>query len=50
VPGAEELIRYNGPDEKYVYFHKQPESEAELNCANEMMAVCPQNAIGSDGA
>ena len=49
VTGADGLIKYDGPDENYVYFHKQPEGDAELECANEMMAVCPQNAIGDDG-
>jgi ferredoxin len=49
VPGAEELIRYDGADEKYVYFHTQPSGDAQIECANEMMAICPQAAIGSDG-
>lgn len=49
VPGAEGLIQYEGPDEKYVFFHKQPETDEEKTCAAEMSAVCPQNAIGEDG-
>lgn len=49
IPGAEGLIRYDSADETYVYFHKQPETPEETTCAEEMLAVCPQNAIGSDG-
>jgi len=49
VTGADGLIKYESADEKYVFFHKQPEGDEELECANEMMAVCPQNAIGDDG-
>jgi ferredoxin len=48
VPLAETLMRYND-DETYVYFYKQPETAEEIESANESMAICPQNAIGSDG-
>jgi ferredoxin len=45
---ADRLLKYND-DETYVYFFKQPEGDAEINAAHEAMAICPQNAIGSDG-
>ncbi len=48
VTGADSLLKYNG-DESYVYFHKQPERVDELAVADEIAAVCPQNAIGNDG-
>ena len=48
VPLADQIMKYND-DETYVYFHKQPEGDEEINAANEAMAICPQNAIGSDG-
>ena len=48
VAGADSLLKYNG-DETYVYFHKQPEGDAELKIAEETMAVCPQTAIANDG-
>ncbi len=49
VPLAETLLKYNA-DETYVYFYKQPESPEELNAAEEALAICPQAAIGQDGA
>ena len=49
VPLAETLLKYND-DETYVYFHKQPESPEEIESATESMTICPQNAIGNDGA
>jgi ferredoxin len=48
VTGAETLLQWNDA-ETYVYFHKQPEGDEELNIAQETMAVCPTNAIGEDG-
>lgn len=48
VTGADDLLKYND-DETYVYFYKQPSSPEEVAVAEETLAVCPQNAIGSDG-
>jgi ferredoxin len=48
VAGADTLLRYND-DETKVYFHKQPEGDAELAIAKEAMEVCPQLAIANDG-
>jgi ferredoxin len=48
VGGADSLIRYNG-DETYVFFHTQPADAAQTAIAEEMLAVCPQAAIGNDG-
>jgi ferredoxin len=45
---APQLLKYND-DETYVYFFKQPEGDEELAAAENAMAICPQNAIGSDG-
>jgi ferredoxin len=36
-------------DESYVFFTKQPESEAEIAAAELALEVCPQQAIGKDG-
>ena len=49
VAGADTLLKWND-GETYVYFYKQPEGDAENEIAAETMAVCPTNAIGSDGA
>jgi ferredoxin len=46
---APQLLKYND-DETYVYFFKQPEGEDELGAAENASAICPQNAIGNDGA
>lgn len=48
VAGADTLLKWND-DETYVYFHKQPEGDAELSIAEETLAVCPTAAIGKDG-
>ena len=48
VSGADAFLKYND-DESYVYFFKQPEGKEELEAAEETMAICPENAIGSDG-
>ena len=48
VSGADGLLKYND-GETYVYFHKQPSTPEETTIAEEAAAVCPQNAIGSDG-
>lgn len=45
---APQLLKYND-EETYVYFYKQPEGDEELAAAENAMAICPQNAIGSDG-
>lgn len=49
VPLAEQFLRYN-EDETSVFFYRQPEGPAEAEAAEESLAICPQNAIGSDGA
>ena len=49
VPLADTVARYDSPDENYIYFFKQPTTSEELECAAEMAAICPQNAIGNDG-
>lgn len=49
VTGADRVLKYNA-DESYVFFFKQPEGEEELAIAEETLAVCPQSAIGNDGA
>ena len=49
VPGADQFLKYND-DESYVYVHTQPETEEQLAAADEAMAICPQAAIGNDGA
>ncbi len=36
-------------DETAVYFHKQPEGDAETAAAQRAMEVCPTLAIGNDG-
>ncbi len=46
---APQLLKYND-GETYVYFYKQPEGAEELAAAENAAAVCPQNAIGNDGA
>lgn len=45
---APELLKYND-DESYVYFFKQPERAEELTAAENARAICPQDAIGTDG-
>ena len=45
---APQLLKYHD-EETYVYFYKQPEGDEELAAAENAMAICPQNAIGSDG-
>ena len=49
VPLADQFLKYND-GETYVYFYKQPEGDEEINAANETLAICPQAAIGNDGA
>ena len=45
------LMKYKGDDESnYVHFYKQPASPEELAAAEEAASVCPQSAIGNDGA
>lgn len=48
VAGADSLLKWND-SETYVYFHAQPADDAQKAIAEETMAVCPTNAIGSDG-
>ncbi|MDB6173258.1 MAG: ferredoxin [Chthoniobacteraceae bacterium] len=48
VDGADSLIKWND-DETYVYFHEQPIGDAQVAIAEEIMAVCPTAAVGSDG-
>ena len=48
VAGADAFLKYND-GETYVYIFKQPEGAEELAAAENAAAVCPQNAIGSDG-
>jgi ferredoxin len=48
VADAESLIKWND-DETYVFFHEQPATPEQAAIAEEMMAVCPTAAIGSDG-
>jgi hypothetical protein len=48
VDGADSLIKWND-DETYVYFHEQPADAAQVAVAEEIMAVCPTAAVGSDG-
>jgi len=47
VAGVEAMLKWND-SETYVFFHKQPEGDAETAIAEEAMAVCPTNAIGND--
>src|ERR1700679_3944769 len=47
VAGVDALLKYND-DETYVYFHKQPATEAETNIAEDALAICPTGAIGND--
>jgi hypothetical protein len=48
VGGIDAVLKYND-GETYVYVHKQPSTPEETTAAEEAAAVCPQNAIGSDG-
>ena len=51
VPLAPNFIKYKDDDSNnYVYFYRQPEGDDETKAAEEAAAVCPQNAIGNDGA
>jgi len=51
-PGtATPLLQAEGSsgDESFVFFVKQPESEAEIAAAELALEVCPQQSIGKDG-
>ncbi len=49
VPLAEQFLKYND-GELHVYFYRQPEGGEELAAAEEAEGICPQSAIGNDGA
>ena len=40
VAGADTLLKWNDA-ETYVYFHKQPDGDGELNTSDETIAVGP---------
>jgi ferredoxin len=48
-PDTENVLLQLSDDESYVFFVKQPQTNAELAAAESALEVCPQNAIGKDG-